>query len=1062
MAKRPASAQALSLARSVSFLCVLVVGVPWALLVAARARFGGGAPWRGVPSPANWDIVRIRSALTNRLTDDMIADVVVRLSLVAVWTALIVFVVTLVAEVAHMIRHDGLSMPGIRGLGFTQRTARVIAAGLLVLTPLLSSSRAVANSGAGLLVLQRASTPLAVEATGVSPAGSQFAVDRIDHPRLRTAPRESVVRPEESGLRSEAYVVRAGDSIYGIAERMVGSDPSAIAGYADQILDLNLGNRMTDGQRFTNAALIDVGWVLQMPRSSAPASSADSSGDVGQRVGHVVQRGESLSSIADDELGAGDRWPEIFEINEGRTFDDGRTLTDPNLIQPGWTLEIPDGVAVESPPPDASMVVSIEDVAPEAIEPPSPEMPVAPATPVGSPNLAESSGIDAPAQAEGNGDEQAPRPVNEWVSQDPPPDAVAGNALSAGNEFEHLESAGDSPAMVAFGGSAMLSSGLLTLLAVRRRNRLRRARPRARIPGPTSSAAATERALRAIDPGERLARIDVAVRSVAGAAIEHGQRLLGVLSAGDGGVELIFTGPVDLGQPWEGAGSRWVLSISTPLEMLVAQARQVGSPCPTLTQLGRTEDERDVFVDLEALGALEIGGPGAHADAIVAAVAATLASSVLSEATTLIGLGVPDHAFLGHRLHVPARDLVSAFGAASEAVGSMASMSSSTFELRSRQTSGETWEPAVVLIGAAMGTVVPPASCTGIVTISASPIHGPSSRLAPERNAWALQPAGIRLHPVGLTADDLSAIAELVDLRDPHVAPESVVDQSASEIDDIEIGDIEIGDDLTIHAAEAATGVELNSPEWDLLVRLIGPVDVVSASGVAVEFERSKTKELVAWLATHRDRATRTSARTALWELDVRDATFSNVVSEARRSLARLVEPPVGEEWVGRTLTESLPLHDRVLTDADLIEHALDSARLQPPSQAIATLMPAVEWIAGAPFEGTSYLWPDAEGITSNLVLLAISAASELAAHCLSVGDIEGVFAATGRGLNVLPGHEELIALRMRAYARSGDHAGVRQEWESYERVITADPWSDGEPSPKLVDLRKELLNPSR
>ena len=32
-------------------------------------------------------------------------------------------------------------------------------------------------------------------------------------------------------------------------------------------------------------------------------------------------------------------------------------------------------------------------------------------------------------------------------------------------------------------------------------------------------------------------------------------------------------------------------------------------------------------------------------------------------------------------------------------------------------------------------------------------------------------------------------------------------------------------------------------------------------------------------------RPVRTAARTALWELDVRDATFANVVSEARRSL---------------------------------------------------------------------------------------------------------------------------------------------------------------------------------
>jgi hypothetical protein len=118
--------------------------------------------------------------------------------------------------------------------------------------------------------------------------------------------------------------------------------------------------------------------------------------------------------------------------------------------------------------------------------------------------------------------------------------------------------------------------------------------------------------------------------------------------------------------------------------------------------------------------------------------------------------------------------------------------------------------------------------------------------------------------------------------------------------------------------------------------------------------------------------------------------------------------------------------------------------------------------ISGVPFEGTSYLWPDSEGITSDLVLLATTAATELAEHCLSIGDIEGVFRSTGRGLRVLPGHEQLIALRMEAHARSGDHAGVRQEWDSYERVINGDPWSDGEPAPKLVELRQRLLDPSR
>ena len=110
------------------------------------------------------------------------------------------------------------------------------------------------------------------------------------------------------------------------------------------------------------------------------------------------------------------------------------------------------------------------------------------------------------------------------------------------------------------------------------------------------------------------------------------------------------------------------------------------------------------------------------------------------------------------------------------------------------------------------------------------------------------------------------------------------------------------------------------------------------------------------------------------------------------------------------------------------------------------------------PFAGTSYLWPDAEGITSNLVLLAMSACTELAEHAPLDGRHRTRLRATGQGLTVLPGHEGLIALRMRAYAKAGDLAGVRQEWANYERVIVADAWSDGEPAPKLVALRRELL----
>ncbi len=244
--------------------------------------------------------------------------------------------------------------------------------------------------------------------------------------------------------------------------------------------------------------------------------------------------------------------------------------------------------------------------------------------------------------------------------------------------------------------------------------------------------------------------------------------------------------------------------------------------------------------------------------------------------------------------------------------------------------------------------------------------------------------------------------------------------------------------------------------------RLFGQVQVVSSGDVIVECERSKATELIVWLGLHRERPTRGAARTALWDLDVRDATFANVVSDARRALARAILPAAGEEWIARTLTEELPLHRQVVTDAELLAARLERSRGLRSLDAIEVLRPGVDLLAGMPLAGTGYLWPDAEGITSSLVLLATAAATELANHYLLLGDVDGVFWATGQGLKVLSGHEELISLRMRAHARRGDLAGVRGEWESYERALAADSWAAAEPAAKLVALRRELLASNR
>lgn len=243
-----------------------------------------------------------------------------------------------------------------------------------------------------------------------------------------------------------------------------------------------------------------------------------------------------------------------------------------------------------------------------------------------------------------------------------------------------------------------------------------------------------------------------------------------------------------------------------------------------------------------------------------------------------------------------------------------------------------------------------------------------------------------------------------------------------------------------------------------IVVELLGEPRVCLPDRTPITFERAKSVELLAWLVTHRERSTRARARSALWDIRVQASTFSNVVSDARRSLGRAAHCADGD-WIPRTLTEELSVVPGVVSDAELITAARHTvvAEELAPRLTVGLLEPLLQHVRGMPFAGTAYLWPDGEGITSEIVVEVTAAAAALAAAHLHLGDMSGVLRATSLGLRVLPGHEELIGLRLRARAALGDISGVRQEWASYERIL-ADEWSGGEPAPELVALRSELL----
>ena len=89
------------------------------------------------------------------------------------------------------------------------------------------------------------------------------------------------------------------------------------------------------------------------PRAAAP------SGQPIRPVPRVyrVTGGDDLWDIAQRYFGDGDRWEQIFHLNKDKPQPDGRALTDPCLIYPGWVLLLPSphepGAAAPGTPPAA-------------------------------------------------------------------------------------------------------------------------------------------------------------------------------------------------------------------------------------------------------------------------------------------------------------------------------------------------------------------------------------------------------------------------------------------------------------------------------------------------------------------------------------------------------------------------------------------------------------------------------------------------------------------------------------------------------------------------------------
>ncbi|MEV0888560.1 LysM peptidoglycan-binding domain-containing protein [Streptomyces microflavus] len=586
---------------SLAVLLVLLVGAPWVLLRA------GTLP-AGVPSLAD-----VGQALT--APDD--GSVLVTVFTLVCWLLWAYFAVSLVLEAGSMLGR--VRAPRIRGFASGQRLAGVLLGGLLF----LPTASAIAATPATAAVAV-AHTPAATAGEAVGPHAQAPAPTAASE----TAGPVHVVGP-------------TGETVWDLAEQYLGDGRR----HSD-IRALNPG--------LPTGSVLSEGTRVQLPHGARTAPQPDhtttagtvavSAPDTGEAQDaprqYTVEAGDTLSAIAQEQLGDGDRWTDLYEENRGSGQPNGLTFTDPDLIFPGQELALPPTVSAGEAPDTApgagapprdrpnAQAPETDNEIPEAAEEdrqaqesepdsaataPEPSRTAEPAPPVPAPSTA--------APSAGSAATQAPTASS----------TTPATASSSGDDGQ--ESAGAQVGVIGLAATGVLAAGILTTVATRRILQQRRRRPGRRIAMPQGQTARTETALRSADAGVELALLGAALRTAALRLAEENRPLpdLAAVQLGAEGIRLHLAEPVPPCAPFTAdpeQSTRWWCPAESDELLSDNELREVDAPYPGLVALGQDEEGAIVLVDLEHLGALHLTG-SARID-VLRTLAVTLALSPLA------------------------------------------------------------------------------------------------------------------------------------------------------------------------------------------------------------------------------------------------------------------------------------------------------------------------------------------------------------------------------------------------------------------------------------------------
>jgi hypothetical protein len=697
---------------------------------------------------------------------------------------------------------------------------------------------------------------------------------------------------------------------------------------------------------------------------------------------------ESLWEIADNHLGNGLRYREIFAMNEGRLQPDGTRLTIASLIRPGWILRMPRD----------AYGPGIHVVAHD-----TPGGPAGAAEQAGARQAMRASQAAAGSQGTGSGIAQGPT-------------APRGTGPGGGRYHAAFSPArGTSSALLSFpyelSAASLLAAGVLAALGRRRREQLWQRAFGTRVAVPEGDAALAETALRlgASEPSVRL--LDTGLRALSRQLAAQNKTPPTVFAAHLGAVNLdLWIAPADKNppQPWQPAddGQVWRLPLSSVADLDPDQAGAALAPYPGLVSIGTTDTGR-MLVDLEvAHGLIAVRGSRRVVQSVLAAMAVELATNRWSDRMqiTLVGFGPELRLLAPDRIQI-AETLDEAMPAlqarAAEVERALASLrANSVLTGRSAGLQPDAWAPHYLI----MATPPTPQQRERLLTL-ANTRH---------RTAMGFVVAGDV--PGATWTWDVSEQGRLqasvlgFDLK-AQLLPQQ---QYAAIVELFHAAGQEGGMPLAELPVDAAPAEQLDpGARMAAEVRLLGQV-AVQAPGAIDPDRAGLATEIVVYLASHPGGVHPNVLTGAIWP--------RGVTPQVRQSALARVRDWLGADSAGRPnlVTDAdgrMKLGPQVRVDwqvfRSLVAHAAAAAKAgtAKPQDESAYLSRALELVSGQLLDGRDpgrYAWLAADPLEYEATARVADAGHRLADLRLAAGDAQGAMDAARAGLR-LAFNDELL-----------------------------------------------------